>query len=132
MRAPGITTEPVILPVASPGQTKPDSVMGKVPVPGVIVVVAWFHVAPKETLDTVTTQLPRGLVIVMTALTFVTSIAVVLVAVKVQEELDVAEAPVAPKMPATVQACNTGPAGVELPWSVVKASAPPAERVPAL
>ena len=130
MLPPWIVTEPVHLADVSPGQMKPDSEIGNVCVLGVSDLVALLHVAPTDMLDVVIVQCPRnGAAKVMTKLPFVTSTAVVLVAVRVQGELDTTNTTLAGGT-LVVQPENDGPAGVDVLGSVVKASTPPADRTP--
>jgi hypothetical protein len=126
MLTPGMFTTPVILIVVSPRQNAPDSEMGKLVAPGVIMCVALFHVQAKETPDAAILQSPKALEVIV-KLPFVRSTAVVLVAVKVQgASTTTATAP----RTLDVQLEKVGGAGVVPPVSAVKASAPPADRTP--
>jgi hypothetical protein len=132
MLAPGTVTEPVmfatLVPVP-PGHSSPDCVTLKPVVAGVNVADALFHVLPgRATAEAVIVQisvLPTDTVI--TALPFVTSTAVVLVAVNTQALADVTVA-LDPEM-FVVQSENVGPASAPAALTVVAMSLP-VERTP--
>jgi len=115
-----------------PGHRALVFVTGKVVGLGVNVDVALFHVllgTDTFAASIVQTGAPKTLITIR-ALPLVTSTDVVLVAVRVHALEEVT----ATVLPATLelQLEKVGPAGVVPPISVVKASAPPADRTPAL
>jgi hypothetical protein len=113
--AVGNTTAPDMEPVAVlPGQN-PVRVIGNALAFGESVCVALLHVLPATvTLSAVIVQVP--LPILMKALPVVTSTNVVLVAVAVQDALDVTTVGVTPKL--FVQLLNVGPASVPAAFTV--------------
>jgi hypothetical protein len=110
MLANGNTTEPAMVPVVPTPRQNPLVLSGNVGVElAVSVCVALAHVLP-GTEAPVTVIVQRPLPMLITALPFVTSTAVALVAVAVQDALDVTTVGEAPRL--FEQLLNVGPASV--------------------